>query len=173
MLRIFSLVIVLSGLWLGLSGFFEPLMLSFGAASVLLVVWISHRMELADHEGHPIHLSLRAIPYIAWLLKEIVVANIDVAKVILGPMKNIKPQMFSVEGSQHSELGHVTYANSITLTPGTVTCQVEDGELLVHALTSAGAAGVKDGVMDRKVTALEGLGVPLPVQAELLPGERG
>lgn len=172
MFRIVSLVVVLSGLWLGLSGFFEPLLLSFGAASVLFVVWVAHRMELADNEGHPIHMSLRAIPYTVWLLKEIVVANIDVAKAILGPMSKIKPQMFTVKASQHSELGHVTYANSITLTPGTVTCDLQGDSLLIHALTQAGADGIKDGIMDRKVTALEGIGAPEPVKADILPGER-
>lgn len=167
-LRIISLVVFLSALWLGLSGFFEPLLLTLGALSVALVVWVSHRMQVADHEGHPSHMGLRAIPYTGWLLWQVVLANLDVAKTILGNPKKVNPQVFTVKGSQRSELGNVIYANSITLTPGTVTCDVEDGVFLIHALTKTGAEGVLDGVMDAKVTHFEGLSL----DSESKSGER-
>ena len=80
----------------------------------------------------------------------------QVASVILNPRLAIRPRLVRVKGSQKTELGQVIYANSITLTPGTITLDVRDGEFLVHALTEEAAAGVESGNMDRRVTALEG-----------------
>lgn len=156
-LRAASLAIFLSLLWLLLSGhWFDPLLLGLGAASVLLVVVIAHCKDISDREGHPVHLALRAAVYWPWLLKEIVLANIDVAKAILRSPMAIAPTVFTVTGSQNSELGRVIYANSITLTPGTVTIALEDDRLTVHALTAAGLEGVESGEMDRRVAWLEG-----------------
>ncbi len=157
MLRTASLAVFLSLLWLLLSGhFYEPLLLALGAASVLLVVFITYRKEALDTEGHPVHLIPRALVYWPWLLKEIVMANIDVAKAILRSPMAIAPTVFTVTGSQKSELGRVIYANSITLTPGTVTIDLADDKLTIHALTRAGLEGVESGEMDRRVVRLEG-----------------
>ena len=157
MLRTASLAVFLSLLWLLLSGHFsDPLLLALGAASVLLVVFIALRKEVSDPEGHPIHMILRLLVYWPWLLKEIVVANVDVAKAILRSPMAIDPTVFTVRGTQKSELARVIYANSITLTPGTVTIDLEDDLLTVHALTKAGLEGVESGQMNRRVTALEG-----------------
>ena len=157
MLRTASLAVFLSLLWLLLSGYFtEPLLLGLGLASVLTVVWIAHRKGVLDPEGHPIHLLLRALVYWPWLVKEIVVANIEVAKAILSRPMAIAPTVFAVKGSQKSELGRVIYANSITLTPGTVTIALEGEELTVHALTTAGLEGVESGEMDRRIARMEG-----------------
>ncbi|HAA91834.1 MAG TPA: cation transporter [Rhodospirillaceae bacterium] len=148
---------VLAILWLMPSGLFDNmLILGLGAASVASVLYIAHRMDVIDHEGHPIHLGWRAVAYWPWLLWEILKANLDVAKIIISPRMNIQPHIFVVNASQSSELGHVIYANSITLTPGTVTVDVEDGVMSVHALTQDAADGVKTGEMDDKVTAFEG-----------------
>ena len=156
MLRAASLTIFLSLLWLLLSGYFtEPLLLGLGLASVVSVVVITYRKRVLDPEGHPVHLILNALFYWPWLLKEIVMANIDVAKALLSSPMAIAPTVFTVTGSQRSELGRVIYANSITLTPGTVTIDLEDDKLTVHALTPAGLAGVESGEMDRRIARLE------------------
>ena len=157
MVHTVGLGVVLAILWLMLSGLFDNmLILGLGAASVASVLYIAHRMDVIDHEGHPIHLGWRAVAYWPWLLWEILKANLDVAKIIISPRMNIQPHIFVVNASQSSELGHVIYANSITLTPGTVTVDVEDGVMSVHALTQDAADGVKTGEMDDKVTAFEG-----------------
>jgi multicomponent Na+:H+ antiporter subunit E len=156
-LRTASLGVFLALLWLLLSGHFsEPLLLALGAASVLLVVFIALRKEVTDPEGHPIHMILRLLLYWPWLVKEIVVANVDVAKAILRSPMAIDPTVFTVRGTQKSELARVIYANSITLTPGTVTVDLEEDLLTIHALTKAGLEGVESGQMNRRVTALEG-----------------
>ena len=158
MLHTLGLGTVLAILWLLLSGyFFNPLLLGLGGASIVLVIYIAHRMDLVDHEGHPLHLGFRAIGYWTWLLKEIVVANFQIARVIIAPQMPIRPHMIDVKASQASELGHVIYANSITLTPGTVTVDVEGGVLHVHALTQESADGLMTGEMDRRVDEMEGL----------------
>ncbi len=158
MLHALSLGLVLYGLWLLLSGHFEPLLLGLGVASVIVVVLIARRMDLIDHEGHPIHLSWRFILYMPWLGWEIVKANIDIARVIVRPKMAISPAVLRLKATQKSELGHVIYANSITPTPGTVTIGLEEGVLSVHALTREAAEGLKSGDMDRRVAAVEGPG---------------
>ena len=121
MLHAISLGLVLFGLWLLLSGFFTILLLGLGVGSVAAVVWIAHRMDVIDHEGHPIHLTVRAVFFWPWLLKEIIKANFDIARVIVSRKMPINPTVIQVKATQETELGQVVYANSITLTPGTVT----------------------------------------------------
>lgn len=156
MSHILSLTAALSALWLLLSGHVtEPLLLVLGAGSVAFVVFIAHRMDVVDHEGHPIHLSHRAVAYVPWLLWEIVKANIDVAKVILRRQMPLKLSVLTTERGPLSELATTIYANSITLTPGTVTIAVDDRTLSVHALTAEAADGVTRGDMGRRVARLE------------------
>ena len=155
MLHAISLGLVLFVTWLLLSGFFEPLLITFGVATCVTVVWIARRMDLVDHEGHPIHLGPRIIVYWLWLIGEIIKSNIDVAKRIIDPRLPIQPTLFWTKTSQQSELGQVIYANSITLTPGTVSVRVVGDSILVHALSAESAAGVAQGDMDRRVSALK------------------
>jgi multicomponent Na+:H+ antiporter subunit E len=151
-----SLGAVLFAVWLLLSGHYTPFITTLGVASSALVVLITLRMDVADHEGHPIHLSWRALTYLPWLMIEIVKANIDVAKLILSPKLAITPTLLRVKASQTSDLGQVIYANSITLTPGTISIDVANGEILVHALSRDGAEALIEGEMDRRVTKMAG-----------------
>lgn len=152
----FSAVLVLFGFWLLLSGFFEPFLMTAGAVSALGIVALARRMDMADHEGHPIHLGLRALTYWPWLLVEIAKSAWDVTRIILNPRLPVSPTLVRVKTSQKTTVGVVTYANSITLTPGTISVDVGRGEILVHALTREGAAGLQSGEMDRRVTRFEG-----------------
>ena len=120
------------------------------------VVALGRRMDLVDQEGHPVRLSWRALGYWPWLLKEIAKSAWDVSKIILSPELPISPTLVRAPASQESIVGVVTYANSITLTPGTISVDVKKGEILVHALTREGADGLLEGEMDRRVTRFEG-----------------
>jgi len=151
-----SAIVVLFAFWLLLSGYFEPFLLAAGLGSAVAVVWLAHRMDLIDREGHPIHLWWRALAYWPWLLKEIVKSAWDVSRIILSPRLPISPELVRVRTSQKTTVGVVTYANSITLTPGTISVEVEPDEILVHALTHAGAESLLEGEMDRRVTRFEG-----------------
>jgi multicomponent Na+:H+ antiporter subunit E len=156
LLRTASAVVTLSVFWLLLSGFFTPFLLGVGLGSVLLVVWLAHRMEVADREGHPIHLGPAALWYWPWLAKEIAKSGWAVTRIMLRPRLPISPTLVRFAPSQRTELGLVTHANSITLTPGTISVDVGRHEFLVHALTADGAEGVRSGDMDARVTRFEG-----------------
>lgn len=157
MLHAVSLGLALAILWMLLSGYFVPLLLTLGVVSIIVVVLIARRMDVVDHEGQPLHLNWRITFYWVWLLKEILVSAVHVSRVILSPKMPIKPSMLHLKPTQNSEMGRVIFANSITLTPGTVTVELEDGELAVHALTQEAADGLMTGDMDRRVTAVEGV----------------
>ena len=153
-----GLLIVLTGVWLGWSGIYLPMILGFGVLSLFLTVWISKRLGAIDDEGQPINPKL--LGYAPWLIKEIVVANIDVIKRILSPDidKAISPTWTLVSAKQKTRLGRVLFANSITLTPGTVSVEVGDDKILVHALSQEGAdalAGEMGGEMGTRVCGLE------------------
>ncbi|NKB58584.1 MAG: hypothetical protein GKS00_19820 [Alphaproteobacteria bacterium] len=153
-----SLGLTLFATWLLLSGVYEPFFIFLGVLSCVIVVAIALRMEVVDRESHPVHLSMILPIYWLWLGKEIVLANIDVTKRILSPRLNINPTVFRVQASQGDELGKVIYANSITLTPGTVTIDIDDDDLVIHALSETSKGDLETGEMDRRVTALGGAG---------------
>jgi multicomponent Na+:H+ antiporter subunit E len=154
-----SLFLILLGLWLLLSGHYTVLMISFGVASCAFVTLLAVRMGIADPEGVPVRLLPRALLYVPWLIKEVFLANVDVAKraLTLGRKPHVSPKMFDVATSQRSDLGRVLYANSITLTPGTVSIRVYGRRITVHAIAEDVADELAKGAMDGKVTRFEGL----------------
>ena len=151
MTHVISLALALLLLWLGLSGHFEPLLLLIGLASTVLAVFLAKRMEVLDHESHPIHLTGRLFRFWGYLSREVVLANIDVIKRILTPGKSISPQLVKLPLPQQTDLGKVIYANAITLTPGTVSVQLDRSEITVHALAKESAEELGDGEMARRV----------------------
>jgi len=153
-----SLGLALGALWLMWSGHYTSLLLSLGFGSVVVVVVICSRMRLLDREAVPVDILIRLLLYVPWLLWEILKANLDVACRIVDPRLPISPRMIRVRTGQHHDLGRVIYANSITLTPGTVSVSVEGDQITVHALTQSAADGLADGEMNRSVTRLEGHG---------------
>ena len=159
MVHTISLAAVLFGVWLLLSGHYTPFLLALGGFSAILVVAIANRMDVVDRDTHPMRLGiriLRVLGYWPWLMFLIMRANVDVARLILGPSLRISPRMFRVRATQRTDLGRVIYANSITLTPGTVTVELEGSEILVHALTAEAAEELRQGEMNRRVVAVEG-----------------
>lgn len=156
MMRSLSLFLVLFTLWLLLSGHYTPLLLALGVVSCLISVYIARRMDVVDREGHPVHLSLRLFTYIPWLAWETLKSNIAVARLILNPRMPISPTVFKVRVSQTGDLGKVIYANSITLTPGTVSMSIDGDEILVHSITQEAEADLMSGEMDRRVTRMAG-----------------
>jgi multicomponent Na+:H+ antiporter subunit E len=113
-------------------------------------------MGLIDEEAVPLRLPLRAPIFLPWLLWQVVKSNVDVARRILDPRLPIRPELIRVKAGQRNDLGRAIYANSITLTPGTVSLYVDDDEIVVHALTREAAEGLRGGEMDRRATAYEG-----------------
>jgi multicomponent Na+:H+ antiporter subunit E len=157
-MRALSLFLALFGFWLLLSGYFVPFLIAAGAGSAVVIVLLARRMDVVDREGHPIHLGRSALTYWPWLLVEIAKSAWGVTRIILNPRLPVSPSLVRTKTSQKTTVGIVTYANSITLTPGTISVDVGRGEILVHALTREGAAGLLSGEMDRRVTRFEGSG---------------
>jgi multicomponent Na+:H+ antiporter subunit E len=154
-MRLISLTVVLFLFWLALSGHYKPFLLAAGAASAVLCVAVATRLRIADAEGHPAHLAWSALTYFPWLFWEIAKSGWAVTKLILHPRLPISPTMTKVIASQRTSVGIATYANSITLTPGTLTAGVKGNVLTVHALVRDGAIDVEGGGMDARVTQFE------------------
>lgn len=156
--HLLSLGLSLVVLWSLLSGHYTALLLALGLVSVLFVVYLANRMDVVDQEGHPFHLRFMGVlSYWAWLIKEIILSNIDVTRRILHPGMPISPTIIKVRCTQPDDLGRVIYANSITLTPGTVSLDVNENVIEVHALSREAAEALKAGEMDRRVTELSTL----------------
>lgn len=148
-----SLGLAMLALWLLLSGHYA--MISFGVLSCVLIVLIAARLDVVDHEAVPLHLRPGWFGYIVWLAKEITKASLDVAKIVLNPKLPISPTLIWVPATQRTDVGKVIYANSITLTPGTVSVEIVDDRILVHAITREAAEGLAEGDMDRRVDRIE------------------
>jgi multicomponent Na+:H+ antiporter subunit E len=155
-----ALFVILLGLWLLLSGHYTPFLVGAGVVCSLAVTALAWRMGVVDPEGVPVRLLPRALLYVPWLAKEVVKANLDVARRVLTPRRrpDISPRLFDVPTSQRTDLGRTLYANSITLTPGTVSIRVHGRSITVHAIAEDVADALLEGEMDRKVTWFEGGG---------------
>lgn len=143
-------------LWLLMSGVYKPLVVGFGLASVVLVGVITARMDDVDRD--PVRLPLRPVVYsryIAWLLVEIAKANWAVTRIILSRGMEMRQHLFRIPVSQRSDLGQVIFANSITLTPGTITVETEDDRFIVHALNYSDDDPDALADMDRRITGAE------------------
>lgn len=151
-----SSLLTLYAFWLLLSGYFNAFLMLSGLACALGVVGFARRMDVIDREGHPIHLGWRALSYWPWLLVEIVKSGWQVTRIILSPSLPVSPALVRVRATQGTDIGLVVHANSITLTPGTITVDARRGEFLVHALTADGAADLAHGAIDQRVAAMEG-----------------
>lgn len=168
-----SLFIVLALTWAGLSGETSALIISFGFLSCLLVTYIVRQMNHRDGDWHPFDFIWRRLPgYTVWLCGEILKSNIDVAKAILLRPDSIRPARLIVDASSLSELGQVMYANSITLTPGTVSLFLRDGKIEVHALLEDAAKSLESGTMLARVEHLSDTNSDTDGDPREQPGQR-
>ncbi|MFX4228115.1 MAG: Na+/H+ antiporter subunit E [Porticoccaceae bacterium] len=152
----FSLSVLLAIFWLINSGNYSPLILGFGVISTILVVYLTSRMDVVDHESQPLHLFTTQLPaYYFWLGGKIIASNIEVARHIWLGKNSISPCSRWVSLSQQTDMGKVIYANSLTLTPGTISMDLTDDQIYVHALTTGSMGDILDGEMDRRVSQLE------------------
>jgi len=159
--RLAGTMLVLFVLWLLMSGIYKPLIIGFGVASVVLVMVVSRRMDAVDDDRIQIRLKpVEFAKYFIWLLVEIAKANWAVTKVILSPDMATRQHLFLVPHSQKTDLGQVIFANSITLTPGTISVEAEPGHFLVHAVCYDESDMDALADMDARVSATESVGAP-------------
>ena len=155
-LATFGILIVL---WFVLSGHFDLFHVSFGIICSGLVAFLSHDLLFPDFHwnlgrGH----FLRFMGYLPWLFYQIVLANLHVAKMVLHPKMPIDPRIIRFKTKLENDLAMSTLGNSITLTPGTITVDIREGEFFVHALTQKVANDLLSGEMENRVAAIFGEG---------------
>ncbi|GIU51513.1 hypothetical protein TUM4249_16740 [Shewanella sp. KT0246] len=121
----------------------------------MLVLYITQKMDVIDQETHLVRLNASMLRYLPWLVKEVILSNISVVKHIWMGNKSISPTLTTIDTRQCSDINKVTYANSITLTPGTVAIDLIDDQITVHALHESDIETLKAGEMDRRVRELE------------------
>ncbi len=150
--------IVLAALWIGLSGYLDVVHLTFGFCSVTLVSALTHKfMTGGRNVGEGLTALVRLFLYVPWLLWQVFLANIDVLLRVFG-FREVDPCVIRFTPDLHTDFGKVTLANSITLTPGTVTVDLEGDEFIVHAISREAADAVLKGAMERKAKSIEGEG---------------
>jgi multicomponent Na+:H+ antiporter subunit E len=143
-------------LWLLMSGLYKTLIFTLGTFSVLLTVFIIKRMDKVDEHKLGYDIGIFAtLKYLVWLMVEIAKSNWAVTKVILSRNMPSNQNMFEVPVTQKSEIAQVVFANSITLTPGTVTVESEDDNFIVHALDFSESDMDALAEMDARVSAIE------------------
>lgn len=147
---------VLMGFYVLLSGqLHSAYLMIVGALCCLAVVFFMRHLRILDKESMPFEHWSRTLAYGPWLLWQILVSNLDVARRVWSLDPHIEPQLTKLPHQLKSAYGLATYANSITLTPGTVTVEIADDHLLIHALTQQAAQDLHDGEMHRRVLQLE------------------
>ena len=150
--RFLALFILLFSFWLLLSTFLDWFHLFFGLLSTALVTLFTYDMVFVNEDrGNNIKKLFRFAFYLPWILYQIILANVDVAKRVLDPKLPIDPGMITFESFLKTDLSRTTLANSITLTPGTVTIDIDDDTFLIHAIAKEPADDLLEGTMERKV----------------------
>ena len=169
-------VIVLSTLWLAFSGKFDALHLSYGVFSVALVAWVTRDLMVSRQSDDDNRFLSRvhwptAFAYPFWLLWQILVANIEVAKLVLSPRMAIDPVLVQLDTAMTGAIAHVALGNSITLTPGTITLEADRGRFVVHALHRDSSNGLQP--MERRVSRSFGESLDGPHRLEFLDAGEG
>jgi len=130
------LALAMTAFWLAMSGMFTGMLLTLGVISIVLTLWLCKRMNILDAETAPYLYMPLTLNYFVWLGKEIYKANMAVVKAVMSPDMNISPALVRVPLNRKTDIGATMFANSITLTPGTVSVEINDEDILVHALLS-------------------------------------
>lgn len=155
-IRVTTAGVLFVATWLLWSGHYTALLLFFGAVSCALVLLLAKRTGFFAEDVYSLHLGPRLPAFWLWLLKEIAASNVAVAKIVLRRRLVIEPMMISVDASHLPAAVQATLANSITLTPGTVSVDIDRGKIEVHCLTREIAEDLRGGEMLRRATRLTG-----------------
>ena len=155
MIRTLVTAVLLAAVWIAWSWHFEPLVVGFGVFAVVATLFLARRLEVLDVEAVPFELTGRLLLYVPWLIWQVIVANFQTAKIILSPSLPIRPHLIRVRADQRTAVGKVIYANTITITPGTLALDLRDGVILVHCLDDEMASQEATGDVARKVAWLE------------------
>lgn len=143
--------------WLIWSGMFDSFHVSLGVVSCAIVTFMSHDLLFGTGKFSSWHMSVffRFFGYIPWLLYQIILSNIHVAYLVLHPKMLIEPSMITFETKLKKDISIVTFANSITLTPGTITIDIKDGKyFVIHCISRKVIDDLLSGEMERKIARI-------------------
>ncbi len=152
-----AIFLILFGTWMVFSGLFDAFHLTLGAISCLVVTLISSSFFFEDREagvGQRLQQILRIPGYLLWLLYQIALSNLHILKLALTPgdLKGLDPSLVRVKTKLKTDFGKYALANSITLTPGTITIELDEDELLIHSISEHTKSGVEDDSMEQKIS---------------------
>ena len=139
-------------IWLLLSASFNLFHVGLGLAAAFAVAWFNTDRSVSRF---PI-LRLRIVWYFLWLLGRIFQSGFHLSVLILHPALPIDPKMISYRTKLREEAGIVLMGNSITLTPGTITVEVNSQDLVVHAMDDKSADDVTSRRLEQQVAGLFG-----------------
>jgi multicomponent Na+:H+ antiporter subunit E len=150
--------VILAAFWIALSGVFEPMALGLGFVGVTFSAWVGHRLLFPDlRAGVAAARFGRFVAYLPWFAWQLVLSNWDLVKRSLGPEVNVAPSIVRFKTSLKTDVARTTLANSITLTPGTLTLAIEGDEYVIHCISPEAAASMVDGGdMEKRVRIIEG-----------------
>lgn len=151
----FILACILALFWILLSGHTSILLLTLGLVSVILVIWMVSRMDRNDKAPVLMLFNIELFFYFGWLIWQVIISNIDVVRRIWEPSLSINPACRKIKVSINDPLIKTIYANSITLTPGTVTIEVGDDYFIVQALNVESLDDLEKGEMEKRLKRLE------------------
>jgi multicomponent Na+:H+ antiporter subunit E len=150
--RFMATFLILFGFWLLFSGHYDMFHITLGVLCCGLVAHTSHDLLFANPRAGDMRVIVkRFFTYVPWLIYQIALSNLHVARLALSPRMPIDPEIIMFKTKLESDISLVTFANSITLTPGTITVDVKDGVYYVHAVSKKTAEDLMTGEMEDRV----------------------
>tara|TARA_A100001015_G_C15038634_1_gene737987 strand:- start:3397 stop:3885 length:489 start_codon:yes stop_codon:yes gene_type:complete len=149
----FITFVVIFSIWLLWSGLYDSFHIALGIISSIIVVsWTGH-LFTDSHKDIITRIIqwVRFEKYGIWLLWQIVLANIEVFKLAFHPkvLTQLNPKLISFQTRLKGDVAKYMFAQSITLTPGTVTVRIHDNEIKVHAINDDAASALPGEMQDR------------------------
>ncbi|MGK0240779.1 MAG: multicomponent Na+:H+ antiporter subunit E [Candidatus Pelagisphaera sp.] len=154
-----SIFLLLCGIWIVFSGQFDAFHLTLGALSAAFITAISSSFLFVDRSkgfGGRLNEIVRLPGFLLWMLYQILLSNIHILKLAFssGEIPEVQPSLVRIKTNLKTDFGKWMLANSITLTPGTITISIEGDELLIHSISKATTEGVMDDSMERKIARI-------------------
>ncbi|MDH5562168.1 MAG: Na+/H+ antiporter subunit E [Nitrospirota bacterium] len=143
--------LALFGVWLVLSGRYDLFHLIIGFIVACGVAWLNTGYSHAAFQQFP---WVRSVLYVPWLFLRIVQSSLHLTKLILTRSLPIHPKLISYRSHLQHQGAIVLLANSVTLTPGTITVELNGNHLLVHAIDEVAAEDLTSGRMERKIAGV-------------------
>lgn len=149
--RMVPMVPLLAAFWVVLSGHFDPLLLTLGAVSITVVCAMAWRADLYLHRDLTVPFALRLPWFLLWLGGQVLASSLTVVRQVWSPRLGLRPVVEWTPAQDLPELSQVTYANAITLTPGTLSLDISDKLIQVHSLEPSGVEELRNGAMLSRV----------------------